>query len=260
MVIAVEGTQDVELAAALLKAEGFAKVAMYAELDADLQRLVTTEFPFQGDLYKRVPNPMFLRRGADWVAVRAAGGGAHRLSLVIEQVMLQQQLFSDTIMGLGVLCDADDQEPVDRLRSLLSELDSRRTISGFSLPYPDNPGEIAAGKPRFGVYVLPDNASFGTLDDLLIECGDVVYGGLLAGARTFVDRVDLAPLTDKDKVLFLKPAGRKKATVACAANILKPGMSIAVSIDQNRWLNDQTRNLPRVAALANFLRSLCGIA
>jgi hypothetical protein len=74
-----------------------------------------------------------------------------------------------------------------------------------------------------------------------------------------VNGVDLDVLDAKDKSLISKPAGTRKAVVACAANILKPGMSIATSIDQNRWLNEATRALPRVRALADFLKTLCGI-
>lgn len=93
-----------------------------------------------------------------------------------------------------------------------------------------------------------------------MECGRSAYPGLISGAQSYVDGVDLSQLDKKDSELFNKPAGRKKAVVACAANILKPGMSIATSIDQNRWLNEQTRALPRIAAFAKFLKALCGIA
>jgi hypothetical protein len=76
------------------------------------------------------------------------------------------------------------------------------------------------GSPRCGVFVLPDNVSEGTLEDLLLEAAGVAYPTLLAGAQRYVEGVSLdGPGFDRDdRGAFGAPAGRKKATVACIAN------------------------------------------
>jgi hypothetical protein len=80
----------------------------------------------------------------------------------------------------------------------------------------------------------------------------------MQGARSYVKGVDVEKLDGKDLELFNKPLGRKKATLACVADILKPGMSIQVSIDQNRWICEMTEGLPRIAKLSAFLSDLVG--
>ena len=258
--IAVEGQHDVEFVCGLLEPEGFQKEVLVERLDETFgRRIISTKFPHEGDLHKRVPNPMFLRRNDDWIAVQAAGGETPELVRRVRNVMDTLRPFPGTLSTIGIIRDADDSVAADQLSAMLEETPKIAEIEGYSLNLPANPGEIAEGSPRFGIFIFPDNAGQGTIEDLLIECGRAVYPNLIQGAKTFVDGVDLNLLDAKDKSLINKPAGMKKAVVACAANILKPGMSIAASIDQNRWLSEMTLALPRVRALADFLRRLCGI-
>ena len=167
--------------------------------------------------------------------------------------------FPGILTAIGIVRDADDSPANDQLVAMRNEMGQITEIESYSVNLPANPGEIAEGSPRFGIFIFPDNATQGTIEDLLIECGDAVYPNLIQGATTYVNGVNLDVLDAKDKSLINKPSGTRKAVVACAANILKPGMSIATSIDQNRWLSETTRALPRVRALADFLKMLCGI-
>jgi len=258
--IAVEGQHDVEFVCGLLEPQGFRKEVMVERLDETFgRRIINTKFPYEGDLHKRVPNPMFLRRADDWVAVQAAGGETPVLVRRVRSVMETLRPFPGILAAIGIVRDADDSPATDQLVAMLDEIGQITEIEGYAVKIPMNPGEIAEGSPRLGVFVFPDNAAKGTIEDLLIECGEAVYPNLIEGATTYVNGVDLDVLDAKDKSLINKPAGTKKAVVACAASILKPGMSIATSIDQNRWLNETTRARPRVRALADFLKMLCGI-
>ncbi|MGA2702510.1 MAG: DUF3226 domain-containing protein [Isosphaeraceae bacterium] len=259
--IAVEGQHDLEFICGLLKPEGFEKVVLVERLDEIFgRRIINTRFPVEGDLHKRVSNPMFMRRESDWVAVQAAGGETPLLLSCVSKVMEGLRPFPGALSAVGIVRDADDSSAGDQLTALLEEADKIREIQGYSVNLPQNPGEIAEGSPRLGIFVFPDNSAQGTIEDLLIDCGEAVYPNLIQGARTYVNGVDRSLLNAKDRSLIDKPAGTRKAVVACAANILKPGMSIAASIDQNRWLNETTRALPRVQALADFLKRLSGIS
>ena len=256
--IAVEGPQDVEFVAGLLEPEGFQKVVRVDDLDETFgKRLINTKFPHEGDLHKRVPNPMFLRRDSRWIAVQAAGGETPQLAKLVRKVMIALQPFPGALAAIGVVRDADQHTAESRVVEFRKEMLAAPVVSGRSVVWPDAPAQVTPSTPRFGIYILPDNTNIGTLDDLLLTCGDLVYPDLIDGARRFVQGVNLELLLKDDKRLIEKPSGRKKAVAACAASILKPGMSIAVSIDQNRWLTEQTRELPQVRSLSQFLKDLC---
>jgi hypothetical protein len=122
---------------------------------------------------------------------------------------------------------------------------------------PADAGVVAYGEPNCGIYVMPDNHDQGTLEDVLMPCAAAAYPGLLAGAQRYVDGVDLGTLDERDKRDVKKPAGTKKAILGCVANVLKPGKSIGASIDDNRWLEGETLELPMVRAIDDFLKRLC---
>ena len=258
--IAVEGQHDQEFICGLLKSLGFSKVVKVAELnDIFGKRLIDTKFPHGGDLHQRVPNPMFLRRDDDWIAVRAAGGETDKLLPVVRTMLNVLRSYPGSLNSIGIFRDADELPAKDSFDNFCKEFESIKEVEGYEINFPATPGQIGDGNPRVGFFVVPDNVMPGALEELLHECGNVVYPNLIEGAQKFVDSVDLEMLNAKDKRLLLKPHGRKKAVVACAADILKPGMSIATSIHQNRWLCEESQNLPRITAVTAFLKELCGI-
>jgi len=44
--------------------------------------------------------------------------------------------------------------------------------------------------------------------------------------------------------------------VGCIANVLRPGKSVQVSIQDNRWVTAETLTLPSMAPLDQFLQDL----
>jgi hypothetical protein len=80
----------------------------------------------------------------------------------------------ETVVGLisgprpavGVILDADSTQTV---ASRFAELSLR--LGALGLAVPANPGIVSVQDPRCGVFILPDNAAHGTLEDLLLECG-----------------------------------------------------------------------------------------
>jgi hypothetical protein len=116
---------------------------------------------------------------------------------------------------------------------------------------------VTNGPPRLGAFVLPDNQSAGTLEDLLLECAQSSYPGLLSSARNHVTAA-LADetLTKDDAEDFLKPSGQNKAVVASIGGILRPGKAIQTSIQDNRWLDGAALQLPRIKAVQDFLAAI----
>ena len=249
--LAVEGPHDAEFVARILKPRGLTRVRRKSDLDPFWYDVVPTSFPPDGeDLLKRVPVPLFLQNATHSVAVRSALGDTRLVSATRESLAV---LDSEKLVGVGFLLDADGQAaPADRFYSI-------KTIvahSNMPLSLPDAPGQVSEGYPRSGVFVLPDNQSAGTLEDVLLECAESTYPSLLAGANGFVQGVDVSGLARNDRRELERPAGRNKAIVSSVSSILKPGKAIQVSIQDNRWLADETLNLPKVRAVRAFLTAL----
>ena len=77
-------------------------------------------------------------------------------------------------LALGVLVDAND-DPAARWQAVRDRCERR----GIALPSrPDPEGVVVAGRPRVGVWLMPDNQSPGQLEDLvaaMIPAEDVVW-------------------------------------------------------------------------------------
>ncbi len=248
--LVVEGPHDVEFSYRLLSTWGLRRVRKQQDLDPFWKPLVPTTFPHEGDLQKRVPVPLFLQSATHQVAVHDAGGDSQVVPLVEETRAMPLRV---PLNSVGIVLDADSEHtPAQRFGSI------RDGLIGIGLTMPTGAGEVHLGYPRTGVFVIPDNVSPGTLEDLLFECAKLEYPKLLLGAMSYVDAVDeLGEVRPSDaKVEFFKRAGKKKAIVGCVANVLKPGKAVQNSIQDNRWLRGDAQRLPRIAAVREFLRQL----
>lgn len=190
-------------------------------------------------------------------------------SVVLESVNGNRTRFARTLKGtnqsidgglaglaaVGLLPDGDS----DPEASFQSARDALRTVS---LPVPGQHGELVQGKPRTGIFVFPDGVSPGGLEELLIDCGQDVYPALVSGAKRFVRDIqnDESVRTLEDFKELRTPQGPSKAVVTSAAGVLKPGSTMQVSIRLDRWVGPSTLNLPRMAALRRFLKTLCGLS
>ena len=246
--LVVEGPHDVELVAQLLRPHGLARVQLERDLDAFFVPLVPRTYPPDGDLLKRVPVPLFLQSATHVVAVHSAVGDTRLIATIGENAVL---LDVARLTAIGILIDSDDVSPFDRYNAIRDGLRAQ----GYQMP--DDPGDVTAGPPRLGGFVLPDNSGAGTLEDILLDCAQHVYPGLLATAATHVDTAAQdKSLVKKDLEETRSRAGRHKAIVGSIASVLRPGRAVQVSLQDNRWLRDTALALPRVRAIQQFLMTL----
>ncbi len=234
--LVVEGPHDVWFTYRLLSPFGLTLVRMKGDLNPFWEDLVPKDFPPNGDLHMRVPVPLFLQSDSHSIAVHNAIGDARLVETVEENAAL---INVAEVTGIGLMLDSDQSiAAADRFEAIKKGLEGK----GFTLP--DNPGEVAAGVPQTGAFVLPDNSNPGTLEDLLIECATQVYPNLLHSASAHADTVaGDANLNADDRADFNKPAGRNKAIVGSIASVLRPGKAVQVSIQDNRWLKGANLNL-----------------
>jgi hypothetical protein len=248
VLLVVEGQHDEAFAAKLLVLRHqFTRVTKYSDLEQYWHPTVPSRYPHKGELGRRVPTPSFYRRSDVSVAVLPAGGDSELSSFAVDTLVL----LSTAPAAVGFVLDADSKKtPNERFLELRAALEVRGLAIG------DCPGAIAAGTPAIGIYVVPDNSSQGTLEDVLLACGEVVYGQLVAAARSYLSSVERDSLEKHDLKELSKPAGTNKAIIAAATSILKPGKSLQTSLQDNRWVSTETANVESVRLFEEFLVAL----
>ena len=246
--IATEGPHDVAFLAELLRPWGLKRLTRLNEVDAFWDPLIPKTFPHKGDLLARVPVPIFFTGNDRMVALDSASGISDLARRVEENLSV---LDANAPPAIAVILDADSTESAaDRFQGLAVKLRKLR------LAIPDRPGAISQQDPRCGIFVLPDNASAGTLETLLEECAAENYARLWQRSKTYVAGIDPKELSAEDLKDFQKPAGRQKAIISAMAAILRPGKAIQVSLQDNQWIRARALDLPRIKSIRAFLAEL----
>ncbi len=239
--LVVEGPHDVEFVGRLLKMADLSRVKFRKDLDSYWHPILPTTWPINDDLLKRVAVPVFFQGPTHSLAVSSAGGDS-RIAEDIEEMLSRLK----DPHAIGALLDADEKhDPKTRFSSFVQSLGKRLP----HLAMPVEPGCVSGTKPRAGIYVLPDNANQGALEDLLVDCAEHFAPSLLGHARAFVSNAE-PDFEEK------KHSSRKKALVGCISNVYKPAKSIQTSIQDNNWVSQDTVRLPRIAAFDSFLKNL----
>lgn len=256
--LAVEGPHDSAFVGSFLKFYGLSLVREISEIKGTFfEELTRINFPVDGDLLKRIPVPMFFKKGEDiLIAISCASSDDKLVDDVTEMVisLLPEDLDGiEDFSGIGIVADMDSpSSPLDRFNEFADGLKK------LKLPHPTKAGKVATGPLNTGIFILPDNENTGTLEDILIPCAEIVYPNLLNSAQELVEKIDINSdeFKKRDKKELKKPAGPKKATINIIGSVLKPGKAIQVSIQDNRWISDETRKLPQIANFDSFLKTL----
>jgi hypothetical protein len=249
--LVVEGPHDVEFAYRLLSPYGMKRIRFKKEIDEFFHSLIPSKFPVENDdIQKRVPIPLFLQSETHAIAIRNAMGDSQLVNVMVSSTTLTDL---NKYVGVGIILDSDKQNSAhDRYAAIKQGLLKKSQ----QLELHDELGEVNRGTPNMGAFVLPDNATLGTLEDLLLECANVVYPNLLEIAKNYVDAAKNTNLTKEELEDIEKPAGKNKAIVGAMATIMKPGKSVQVSIQDNGWLKGEALTLPRIKSVQTFLQTL----
>jgi hypothetical protein len=260
--VVVEGAHDAALVGKLLAERGFTKVRQVGQIDPIWAPLIPKVFPAQGQLEHVVKYPDMYTSVtlAQSVAVAAAGGFSQLLPEL--QASLDILAIAD-LKGIAILGDADGAPALDRFRQVgtaLNSLNQRgvtNSIPGFPLALPTVTGMFAAGPPRLGVFILPDNVRTGTLETLLLECAVTSYAAYHQSAGDFVAQVDRVVAPGAPELRALRRAnGREKAVAGAIGNVLFPGSNLSVAIERGSWLHPLTGAEPSIIAIRKFFADL----
>lgn len=254
--LVVEGPHDVEFAYRLLSPFGMARVQFERELDPFFAPLIPRQYPPKGDLQKRMSTPLFLQNETHTIAIHSAIGDSQLVNVAMDNAKILDDL--QAVVGIGILLDSDKGISAQQRYA-----DIKQELANQSSPFKlhDAPGKINAiqGIPNFGAFVLPDNSSDGTLENLLLHSAEKIYPNLLAIAKNYVNTAKNIDLNTAELKELNKPAGENKAIVGAMANILRPGKAVQVSIQDNSWLREEALDLPLIKSVQEFLQSLFGL-
>lgn len=248
--LVVEGHHEIEFIGKILKANLSTKrITKLVDLPEFWHQIIPKVFPVMGDLLKRPPVPSFFQNDSISIAIHSAVGDTQLVNYLDNTLTV----LGDSFCSIGVVADADGNLPIDRNKILVNELRKRT-----NLDFDYTPGNVISSKIKLGTYILPNNKSEGTLEKLLLQCAGINYSHVLEGATTFINSLDLSKFDVKDLKDFTSPAGKSKATIGCIGQVLRPGKAIQNSLQDNRWVDDSTLQLPDIAELSSFVTKLFG--
>lgn len=259
--IIVEGAHDASFLGQLLKNRGFKAARTLSAVPEAWKILFPVKFPTVGDNLDRVVRfpEIFIRE--DLVVGITTSGSDSQLISSLRSVL--DALGSAFLSGAAVFVDVDTHTATDRfaeMRSLIEKLNSAAAAAGepgYPIPVPDAPGVMCAGSPAVGIFLFPDNAAEGALEDILFACAQENHEAVSEAASKFISGIDgSCPVGQQDLTKLRSGMGRKKAVIGAIANVLKPGVSVASSLAQTSWLHEPGIKHPLVAKTDDFLEDL----
>ena len=242
-ILGVEGPHDQAVIGKLLKQQRLREFnGQRHSVDPFWEKFIPT-YPRNGRLYARLDMPSIFSSSTHSVAIYQGEGSS--LCKNLKGRIKEHDPYVKDIHAFGLVLDADTSTPQQKTIKYVNELrELYPSLAG-------EPGKIVAGRPRTGIYVLPDNEKHGTLDTILVDCATVIYPDHKVGAKLFLDGLDNTHKSHRG------PFHHQKAMVATIVSVLKPGASNTSSIAQDDWICDNTVNgVAEVALLGEFLKNL----
>jgi hypothetical protein len=246
--LAVEGQHDIAVIGKMLELQGIRRKHLKSTVERFWYRLIPKDFPVDDNLLQRVPVPRFFQNEEFSIAVFDMVGHTKITSVMNNLVFAVD---CTNLYAVGIVCDADHEAVIKRFDEIKTDIKAVSepiicdSFSSLEL------GKVSETSPKSGIFILPDNSSHGCLDSVLLECAATSYDDLLPSATSYVENV---PEVYRNK---WKPYDREKAIVGCVSNILRPGKSNQVSLEDNKWVCPCTiSEVSGLAEMNNFLLAL----
>jgi hypothetical protein len=244
----VEGPHDQAFVARVLRCLGFSRFdGKVDKLDRVWEPWKPT-YPKNGYLYAPLDMPTIMFN-TDWSigVMRGEGDGLYSPQKGLPLRLRNNSIFVSTLHengAIGFVVDADENPPevrTQKIHDAYSPLFSHLSAT---------PGQIMAGPPRTGSFVIPNNKDPGTVETVLWPLGQTHYAELLEYADTFV-RACEPELTQ-----HFKPFDHLKARVATAASILQPGSTNTITIERDKWITSSQLSQEPLVPFIRFLEEL----
>ena len=261
--LVVEGAHDASFFGLLLRAKGYQRSVILPDVPDFWKPLIPRRYPVdpEGRLDRVIRLPdVYCLSGDDTVGIQVAGGENR---LVASLTTALERLGIENFAGVGIVLDTDHEKTArERFAAFVKQLEALNEsavaegVSGFPLLLPAVAGRAAAGVPRVGVHLFPDNNRQGTLETILLECVRDEHPLLTRAAGTLVMYADRkSPSVSPPLRRMRRASGRAKAQAGILANLLHPGASLAVSLHDDNW-GITGVNSAAVRAASDFLAEI----
>lgn len=203
VLIGVEGNHDQAFIAKILcKLFKFSEfTGEESKLDSFWRKFIPT-YPKGENLYKRMDMPTILYNENFSIALYVGEGTKliEKLKLKLSNIDYENDLFA-----FAVIADADKKTPDQVAEEYYHGL--KEDLPKFPNKV-NSTGNFIEGSPKLGIYILPDNIQQGVLENLICDCGDLVYPEYMQRAREYIDK--FSEENRKQKDLKWKPFDREK--------------------------------------------------
>jgi hypothetical protein len=183
-----------------------------------------------------------LSNGNRILSINPAGGNGE-----IPGLAKGQSSLIGVVDAIGFVIDADTniQERFDALKTAMAT-----AVPSWPVQAVAQPGQVAPGPPRIGIFVCPDNANPGAIETIVVQAGQALQPDDFNTALSYV-QTDCAART-----AAWPPHTIHKATVSAVGAITKPGASNASLVADNPWVVDALGQAALADGLENFLLQL----
>lgn len=258
-VFVAEGAHDVSFLGKLLTGRGFTKITDFDDVPEEWKNLYPTRFPWNEPVIERVARfPDLFKRDEIVVGLLNSGGDSKLVSNLRKALNV---LVPKNVEVAVIFSDADKNPASTRFISLKKELTKLNSEAmadgepGFPIVVPSEIKKIEGSKPAIGIFIFPDNSVCGSLENILFSCAEQTHPEVAAKACSMVTTLDSDMDASHGSLKELrKGRGKEKATVGIIANILKPGTSLAVAIEQQKMIPEIDTAPDLVKHVDNFLQ------
>ncbi|TQM92450.1 DUF3226 domain-containing protein [Roseinatronobacter monicus] len=258
-IFATEGAHDVSFLGKLLVRRGFEKTTIFDKLPAEWKPLFPKKFPWNGNSIERVARFPEVFQKDDLVVGLLNSGGDSRLISVVRNTL--DILIPGNVERVVIFSDADCEPASKRFDNLTAALKNINDLAavekapGYPIPVPSKIGILECGNPEVAIFVFPDNFNSGTLEDILFECSSISHPDLSKMTSDFVASLD-SELAGGHKSLIKMRQGsnNKKCIMGSIANVLKPGSSLAVAVEQQKLIPEIKESPQIVMDVDNFVK------
>jgi len=150
---------------------------------------------------------------------------------------------ASSLAGIAVFVDTDKYDAVARFAWMQGQITAMNKAAldegqpGYPIAVPQAAGAMEAGAPPVGVFMFPDNLQCGALENILLECAKLNHPDIATAAIAVVTDLDKnCPAGHADIKALRAGMGKGKAMAGIVANLLRPGVSLASSLAQTKWL------------------------
>lgn len=229
----VEGIHDANCIARILEMNNFKEIKSIDKLPNIWKRKIPKTYPFVKDRLDRcIPIPAYFIKKNTIVVVICSNGEGRLIKEIDLYISNMNKSELSQIKSICAIFDADQ-----KLAKQSFEEKFKANTKDINLKKSDFlRGNINIKGENISVYnyFFPNNKKKGTLEDLLLEGAEIVYGDLLDEVNYYIGSIE-----DKYKYNW-SISSENKVRVGCIANVFQPGSANQNSIRHDDWISEKS--------------------